>query len=229
MTGVEITLIVIGIVFVIGSFGIQEKLSQKDMEEITRMSEKELHMIVNKQLKNADAKVEDSIDRIVEEMQNTTRRQMEKESNEKIMAISEYSDTVIESMNKTHDEILFLYSMLNDKHSELTGLASSLQQLADNMKDTENEVLQNLADATKELEQKTSVVETFEEQPLPEAAMMQVNPQNEEEDGVNHNEKILILHKQGVSDVAIARELGLGLGEVKLVIGLFKGEEAGEA
>ena len=37
-----------------------------------------------------------------------------------------------------------------------------------------------------------------------------------------------MLHQQGLSDVEIARELGLGLGEVKLVIGLFKGEETVE-
>ena len=31
----------------------------------------------------------------------------EKETNEKILAISEYSDTVLTSMNKSHDEIVF--------------------------------------------------------------------------------------------------------------------------
>ena len=38
----------------------------------------------------------------------------------------------------------------------------------------------------------------------------------------NNNEKILKLHNQGKSNVAIAKELGLGVGEVKLVIDLFK-------
>ncbi len=50
------------------------------------------------------------------------------------MAINEYSNTVIESMNKTHNEILFLYNMLNDKHTELTGLASQLQQFSEQVK-----------------------------------------------------------------------------------------------
>ena len=59
---------------------------------------------------------------------------MEKETNEKIMAISEYSDTVMENMNKTHNEIMFLYNMLNDKHTELTGLATDLQKIAANVK-----------------------------------------------------------------------------------------------
>jgi hypothetical protein len=47
---------------------------------------------------------------------------------------------------------------------------------------------------------------------------------DEEEEGVNHNDEILTMHRKGISDVQIARDLGLGLGEVKLVIGLFKGE-----
>jgi hypothetical protein len=39
---------------------------------------------------------------------------------------------------------------------------------------------------------------------------------------------ILALHQQGKPDVEIARDLGLGLGEVKLVIGLYKGEQISE-
>ena len=43
------------------------------------------------------------------------------------------------------------------------------------------------------------------------------------QDGGNNNERILELHKQGKSNVSIAKELGLGVGEVKLVIDLFEG------
>ena len=42
------------------------------------------------------------------------------------------------------------------------------------------------------------------------------------EEGQNNNEKILEMHRQGKSTVAIAKELGLGVGEVKLVIDLYK-------
>lgn len=44
----------------------------------------------------------------------------------------------------------------------------------------------------------------------------------DEESSVNSNERILELHKRGKSNVAIARTLGLGVGEVKLVIDLFE-------
>lgn len=40
---------------------------------------------------------------------------------------------------------------------------------------------------------------------------------------INSNERILNLHKEGKSNMAIAKELGLGIGEVKLVIDLYEG------
>ena len=69
MTGVEITLILVGIIFVLVSFFVQEKLTPKDVQEITRLSEKELKIIVERELKNANDKVEDAIDAVVEQSQ----------------------------------------------------------------------------------------------------------------------------------------------------------------
>ena len=43
------------------------------------------------------------------------------------------------------------------------------------------------------------------------------------ESGGNSNEQILKLHREGKSNMAIAKELGLGIGEVKIVIDLFEG------
>ena len=50
-----------------------------------------------------------------------------------------------------------------------------------------------------------------------------VDLQFDKDNGRNSNERILELHKAGKSNMAIAKELGLGLGEVKLVIDLFEG------
>lgn len=227
MTAVEITLIIVGIVFLLVSFLVQEKLSPKDIESITNLSENELKIIVEKQLKNANDQVEDAITAVVEDKTETTKRALEKETNVKIMAIDEYSNTVLESMNKTHNEILFLYSMLNDKHTELTDLATQLQQFSEHMKNTENEVLENLALAAQDVRQKVNETKPIDEN---EAilASLGTDGQEADQDQINHNDRILMLHQQGFSDVEIARELGLGLGEVKLVIGLFKGEESVE-
>ncbi len=55
------------------------------------------------------------------------------------------------------------------------------------------------------------------------AAAMDIQFAKGKDNGRNSNERILELHKAGKSNMAIARELGLGLGEVKLVIDLFEG------
>ena len=220
MTALEVTLVIVGIIFVIVSFFIEEKLSQKDIDRIVSLSENELKVIVERQLRGAEEQIEDSIAESLEEAHEATKRAMEKETNEKIMAISEYSDTVLESINKTHNEILFLYSMLGDKHTELTELAGQLGQFSEKMKNTEDEVLHNLAEAARELEINMSAPEPINQD---EAVRQAVEA---EEEG-NHNDEILERHQAGMSDVEIAKELGLGLGEVKLVIGLYKGEQAG--
>ena len=226
MTGIEITLILVGIVFIFASFFIQERLSNKELEEIAGLSEKQLDMIVDRQLRDANAKIEDSIDELADDTLEIAKRALEKESNEKIMAVSEYSNTVIEAMNKTHNEILFLYNMLEDKHKELTEFATGLQEMSDTMKTTEHDVLQNLVDAARDIEQKTN--SQVREDTKEDASETEESAEEEDETG-NHNDRILELCRQGMTDVEIARQLGLGLGEVRLVIGLYKGEQTGEA
>ncbi|EEG95200.1 hypothetical protein ROSEINA2194_00982 [Roseburia inulinivorans DSM 16841] len=81
-------------------------------------------------MNNAGTQMDEVIEQKIEEAGEQAERAMEKESNEQIMQIHEYSETVMESMKKTHDEIMFLYSMLNDKHTEMTSMTGDLQRLA---------------------------------------------------------------------------------------------------
>ena len=139
MLAVEIVLILIGVAFLVGSYFVEERFSEKDIQEISKMSETQLNMIVDKQVKTAKTQVENSVDEIIDESLAVTKRGLEKETNEKIMAISEYSDTVLETMNKTHNEIMFLYSMLNDKHAEMTEFAGALQKYSKTNKQPQQE------------------------------------------------------------------------------------------
>lgn len=241
MTGIEIFLLIVGCVFMIGSFFISEKLSASELNKIAELSESELGKIIDKGMQNAEHKIDDVIDEKIEESAIKAERAMEKESNEKIMAISEYSDTVVDSMKKTHDEIMFLYSMLNDKHSELTSLSGNLQRLAADIRD-----MQTTPQKAKEVgviptvhSVATEVMYKVEE-PLPVVTQEPVLEENmksmesigsqsesevEDDEQGNHNEMILQLYRDGMSKVDIARKLSLGLGEVSLVIGLYKGDE----
>ena len=56
----------------------------------------------------------------------------------------------------------------------------------------------------------------------PETKSVNVQFANGRDRNKNNNERIRELHKAGKSNMAIAKELGLGIGEVKLVIDLFE-------
>ena len=136
MTTFEITLILVGIVFLIGSFMVKDKLSKNDLDKIADMSAEELKVITEKEIKNAELAIDGMLDEHIASKTDETKRNLEKETNSKIMAINEYSDTVLDSINKSHNEIMFLYSMLNDKHEELTRLSGNIEKITAQAKKT---------------------------------------------------------------------------------------------
>ncbi|MBO5096823.1 MAG: hypothetical protein J6B96_00745 [Agathobacter sp.] len=233
MLAVEIVLILIGVAFLVGSYFVEERFSEKDIQEISKMSETQLNMIVDKQVKSAKTQVENSVDEIIDESLAVTKRGLEKETNEKIMAISEYSDTVLETMNKTHNEIMFLYSMLNDKHAEMTEFAGALQKYSKSNKQPQQENV-ILAEETETVHKVKEQEPVFVVRPNVTRTNIEetLNKANQEMEGtqesvfLNKNEQILNLHKKGKSDVEIAKTLDCGLGEVRLVLGLYKEEHA---
>jgi len=251
MTGVEILLLVIGVVFFVASFFIAEKLSPSELGKIGELSNEEIQKVMERELQKATASIGGRVEEKVEEVLVKTADSMEEECNDKIKAIGEYSDTVIESMNKTHNEIMFLYSMLNDKHTELTQFSAKLQELSSEIAKKDEEIQKHLVLPIAEEEQKQppkaagkttrkskakakatdiekAAVKAIEEEPkemvfqdFDEEMDLEIDGEGQED--FNHNEAILKLHKKGKTAIEIARELALGLGEVQLVIGLYEG------
>lgn len=236
MTGVAWILLLIGVVFMIGSFFVTEKLSPSELNQIAELSEEELKRIIDRGLKNAETRIEDAIDEQVDQSSEKVDRSLEKVTNDKIMAISEYSDTVIESMNKTHNEIMFLYSMLNDKHTELTGMTADLQRLAADVRSLEEKAPLTAPQAAPERAAAVSAasavtpvpVETADtterETAAAPAEQKEEMPETEETKQEGLHAEILKLKKLGMTEVQIAKKLGIGIGEVRLVNGLYRGE-----
>lgn len=250
MTTIEIILLLAGCVFMIGSFFISEKLSSSELDKIAELSEDELKKIIEREVNNAGTQMDEVIEQKIEEAGEQAERAMEKESNEQIMQIHEYSETVMESMKKTHDEIMFLYSMLNDKHTEMTSMTGNLQRLAADIRNLQENLSAKAGTSIRKPVAESHVVqqpvmkqnavvqpmtETIDVQPEPE---VQVNrfqeiqepeqktekPETADAQGMS-NDMILKLYEQGLSKVEIAKQLGRGLGEVNLVIELYKGDE----
>ena len=108
--------------------------THKDLDKIADMSAEELKIITEKEVTAAKKDLSDALDEEITQKQDETKRSLEKEANSKIMAINEYSDTVLDSINKAHNEIMFLYSMLNDKHDELTRLSGDIDKASSRLR-----------------------------------------------------------------------------------------------
>lgn len=240
MSTLEICLLVVGIVLMIASFFITEKLSNSELNKLSELSTGEMQKILERNLNDAQVKVDNMVDQVIdhsiEKSMEIVERALDKETNEKMRVLTEYSDTVLESINKTHNEVMFLYSMLNDKHSELTKYAGNLAQLAIHLEELEQDIEKTVAESEeiiRKVQEAQKIQQAKQTQPpSPENVSGEVdNEQQEipveeqEEEQTNHNQMILERYRDGRSAIEIAKELGLGVGEVRLVIGLFREEE----
>lgn len=291
MNWLQVVFLLGGIVVFILSFVLPEKKTDAADEKKQR---EQIQKMVDEQLKSAKEKLTESVDETVAEAVEKAERSLERVSNEKIMAVNEYSDTVLQDINKNHEEAVFLYSMLNDKHDNIKSTVASVEQSTKEAKKAVHEVNQakeavmsvkEVFDAVERAEaesriatadkatddeavdtviidgKETSVDEIYaelfpekkensEEAIIAKIANKDVSSETgtkEKKSGAkkkttktvkkenvamptfagsngqgNHNEKILALHNEGKSNVAIAKELGLGVGEVKLVIDLYQ-------
>lgn len=228
MTGIEIVLLILGIIIFAVSFLIPGPKQQIDTKALTAGEEK-IKEIVDEQMKEAKEKLQTSVDEILSNAVEKTERSLERVSNEKITAVSEFSNTVLEDIHKSHQEVLFLYDMLHDKQKNLLETAKEIEKTRAIAKETRDE-LENTVQEAANIEVQETVTPVKEEVLEPSDASDAVSngglPKDEEEEGtkeeINNNEKILEMHRQGKSNVAIAKELGLGVGEVNLVIDLFE-------
>lgn len=140
------------------------------------------------------------LDEVKEETIEETEEYLSRLSNEKIISVTELSDQVLEKIKNNHEEVIFMYNMLNDKEKELKKLVTGI--------DLSNKIVSN------------------EEKQLQDGSMIHYSEKEVKSSNTsdNNNEEILTLHSQGKSINEIAKMLNIGRGEVSLVINLFKGK-----
>ena len=197
-----------------------------------KAAKEEIHGLVEEEMNNVRSKMQDKMEETSEDAIEKAERALERLTNEKIMAVNEYSDTVLQEIHKNHEEAMFLYDMLNSKHANIKDTVSKMDKA---VKAAENKTLENKTAENKAAEKTATdkTAGTVAEEKAADASQTEtlIQPENSPEigfmgetvqEGQNNNEKILEMHKQGKSTVAIAKELGLGVGEVKLVIDLYK-------
>lgn len=270
----EIFLIIIGVTAIIGSFVFEKTLEKNDNtnENNSGVTEAMLEEQVSK-----------AVDHILDDRIEETEAKMDKLSNEKIMAVGDYSDNVLKEIDKNHDEVMFLYSMLNEKEKEVKNAVNdvenikrSINVIADNEKAdkadksetfTNNQINNNIKNTRVSKKTVSDVPDmkdellTLQEKKSEETiginnASVKDNNSNltistakdnrditeknlnlntsKKNKGVaiahkdvkkNNNNKILELYSKGMSNIDIAKKLNLGIGEVRLVIDLYRNKK----
>lgn len=233
MGGLEIGLLLIGLLCFIVSFFLSEKLSSSDINEFEKMSKSDINVIVEKQLKDADEGIKRMIDDGMRDAMHDFDIKGDQILNKKLMSITDYSDSVIDSIQKSHKEIVFMYNMLLEKQETLTNITKDVQQLESNLRQMKANILEARADAdipikeeifeigidAEELTAESINAENILGTPIDEVLMEEIQSDNPTVS--NDNATIINMYKEGFSEVEIAKRLGRGLGEIKVVLGLF--------
>ena len=275
MTGLEIALLTIGLIVIVASFVFSSKSDGDTIHNVKDVT------FTDKQKEDIKKQIMDILDEQIENVKEQTEISLDKLSNQKMLEMNEYSDTILQEINRNHNEVMFLYDMLNEKKKEINNTVRDMnvtkkeieksqtvpkkQTVIDSIKDmsedtggfmASEELLreeQKDVDTRKKdiLNQLDAVVEAVSDDVTADLEAEEKKPKKRTSTGRtaakrmketvkketlrednrdpkafetgNNNEKILQLSKEGKSNVEIAKELGLGIGEVKLVIDLFKG------
>ncbi len=241
MTAPIIILTIIGLVFIFASYFISEALGDSVTEPVAvsevnlRLSD-EQKKIIHDQVEN---EIADYCNLVITETGNALSTM----SNEKTMALGDYAVSVCEEIEKNHKEEMFLYSMLGEKEKELKTLVDQIEDLKEELskeRASARAAIEYAAAEKKETKrtkpdeeavntEKTSeiVEEDFADRAFKELDDMDLNLDELVEDEAdlksdNANDLIIEMKKSGMSDVEIAKQLGMGVGEVRLVLELFK-------
>lgn len=269
MTGIEIGFLIAGLACLVASFFISEKLSSSDLSELQKLSDKEIHIIIDKQLKEAEEQIASMIESRAQLAEEIIEARTDRQTNEKILSIEEYANPVLNSINESHEQVMFMYKMLVEKQDKITELTATIQKLETNLRMIKDNIEKQYANQLNEIEQTTlqeekTKTEAKKENAVEEAEIDKEQTKNlakadekasggkkkkstaskktkesaKKEDSMekalekeiaksgveNQNEKILQMYKEGATEIEIAKALGKGIGEIKLVLGLFREE-----
>lgn len=229
MTGIEVFLIIIGVVSIVGSIIFSQMFENKETSVSgngIELDEEEIRKRVNQE-----------VDNILEEKVEDTEVRMERLMNEKITSMGEYSDNVLEDINKNHEEVMFIYGMLGDKEKEVKKTLIDIENVKKSVKvmeKTQKDIMDNSSKAIQDdvEHKKVDIIQNKKLDDEVKEIKIPVDEQNKKNSGValsakevkqkkNNNEKILEQFNKGKTAIEIAKELNLGIGEVRLVIDLY--------
>lgn len=125
----DIILVVVGIIIIVVSFIISESDKDEEKEAPAPILTRE---VLEDVIDDLDGVIVQRFDKKFEERWEETIAdaddQMGQISNEKIMAVNDFSMEVLEKIDQNHEDVIFLYKMLNDKEEELKQMAVEIDK-----------------------------------------------------------------------------------------------------
>lgn len=239
MSATVIVLIVIGLVFIFVSFAISEKLSEEkaDSDSVVKIPKE----LTTEQKEKIDKLIRDYMDQQIDGRLTDIETRLSEIVNQKTLALGDYAVSVNEEIDRNHKEVVFLYDMLSDKQKEIMTTVNMIdtykkeisamvqEQAAQNIMNysaSASETQPSAEDTVpEELPAEEMSDDTEIEEAMKEMEDIPISEESQEElENVDNKDMILEMHKAGLSILEIARHLGLGVGEVKLVVDLYQGE-----
>lgn len=253
MSIAQVVLLIIGVVLVVVSFVIPEKrqeMSPQFREEAEREARRLVEEAVEKAKENLQDSTDETVqyaiektERALERVTNEKVMSISEYAETVIEDINKNHKQVLFLYDMLNDKQETIKKSVSEAEGKVKKIEHKLEQAEPKKARTRKKAEPKAATQTPnesfeiltvdQLTQQDSKVigetkeETKEEKKLEQiqTAKLDMPFLGEEEtgNGGNSNEQILKLHREGKSNMAIAKELGLGIGEVKIVIDLFEG------
>ncbi len=228
MTIIEILLLIAGaVIFALGFLIPDKNAANKNTAEAEKTFTEKLKAISGAELKDAERKVRDIVNEEVSVAHDSSVRSMEKLTNEKIMAINEYGKTVTDEIERNHKEVVFMYDMLNDKTTDIKNTIRKYEALEKKTVSPAGNGSNAGAVPDKKAAKKQEQNESIHIPKMFASADIKGSQKTEKKTGNTPSgataatgNEIIRLHNEKMSDVDIAKKLGIGVGEVRLAISL---------
>lgn len=126
MNTMEMVLLILGILIFMISFFIPDK--SREQEEID-VNLEAIRKMVDERVEAARGRLNEIVDESVQYAVEKSERSMERVSNDKIMAVGEYSEAVLAEIDRNHQEVVFLYDMMTEKSVDLKNSVREADQI----------------------------------------------------------------------------------------------------
>ena len=113
MTAIEIILIIIGFICLCASYFVAKKNSGFAEGEKESLSSE---LWTEKEEEKIKERVGEILSERQDELVDTTEERMNRLCNDKIMAVDEFSQQILEKIDANHQEVVFMYNMLSEKN-----------------------------------------------------------------------------------------------------------------